>query len=51
MNKKIDEYKKKVNYDVWADGSNLQKIFQDGIINHHKSISKKPKKSEGETEE
>ena len=51
MNKKIDEYKKKVNYDVWADVSNLQKIFQDGIINHHKSISKKPKKSEGETEQ
>ena len=37
MNKKIDEYKKKVNYDVWADVSNLQKIFQIAIEQNFKN--------------
>ena len=42
MMNKIDEYKKKINYDVWEDMTNLpRKIFQDGILEYHYSISEK----------
>ena len=54
---KIDEYKKKINYDVWADVTGIpfqqetevaslpRKIFQDSIKEYHASNSKKRKKS------
>jgi|TARA_Y100001963_G_scaffold140526_1_gene207666 hypothetical protein len=49
---KIDEYKKKINYDAWEDVTKLpRKLFQDAILEYHASNSKKSKKSEGETEE
>ena len=49
---KIDEYKKKINYDVWGDMTAIpRKLFQDAILEYHASNSKKSKKSEGETEE
>ena len=37
---KIDEYKKKINYDVWEDITNLpRKLFQEGIIQYHNTNS------------
>ena len=58
MDNKIDEYKKKINYDVWADVTNvpfqqetevasriLRNLFQDSIKEYHASNSKKRKKS------
>jgi|TARA_R110002074_G_scaffold6996_1_gene30689 hypothetical protein len=43
---KIDEYKKKINYDVWEDVTNLpRKLFQEGVKEYHDSNSKKRKKS------
>ncbi len=48
---KIDEYKKKMNYDVWEDVTKLQrKLFQDGILEYHASNSLPPRKSEGDQE-
>ena len=39
---KIDEYKKKINYDATADITSLpRKIFQDCIKEYHYSISEK----------
>ncbi len=49
---KIDEYKKKMNYDVWEDVTSLpKKLFQDAILEYHASNSKKRKKSAGEEQE
>tara|TARA_R100000008_G_C3536511_1_gene142331 strand:- start:249 stop:404 length:156 start_codon:yes stop_codon:yes gene_type:complete len=49
---KIEEYKKKMNHDVWEDITNLpRKLFQDANLEYHASNSKKPKKSAGEEQE
>ena len=58
MMNKIDEYKKKINYDIWADVTDipfgketevasriLRNLFQDSINQYHASNSKKRKKS------
>lgn len=37
---KIDEYKKKINYDAWADVTSLSRnLFQDSIKDYHNSHS------------
>ena len=39
---KIDEYKKKINYDAWADVTSLSRnLFQDNIREYHYSHSEK----------
>ena len=43
---KLDEYKEKLNYDVWVDVTNLpRKIFQESIKEYHASTTKRRKKS------
>ncbi len=37
---KIDEYKKKINYDVWEDMTAIpRKLFQDSVKEYHNSNS------------
>ena len=37
---KIDEYKKKINYDVWGDMTAIpRKLFQDSVKEYHNSNS------------